>query len=99
MHIGKSNEICPDIYIDSWKVKCEQNLTASQYELKDEIGEKHQLDATSDQKYLGDILSANGMNKKTFKKEEKKGTESSLLSRASWKMDSLAASIFRLPKC
>ena len=73
MHIGKCNDICPDIFIDTWKVNCKKNIIASQYELNDEIGEKHQLELTDDQKYIGDILSANGLTKKNIQERKKKG--------------------------
>ena len=46
MHIGKRSDICPDIYNDTWEVKCQETLDAARYVLVDSLGSKFKLPET-----------------------------------------------------
>ena len=65
MHIGKTHnkDICPDIYVDSWK---EEMIVTSDgvKELKDMFCGKVLMEEVKEKKYLGDIISNDGKNDK-----------------------------------
>ena len=73
LHVGQKSEICPEIKINTWKVKKVKNLLTAQYEMSDEIGELHSLTEANQQKYLGDILSSNSQNIKNIEERKRKG--------------------------
>ena len=62
MHTGPKISDCPNLEINSWKVKNVKNVETSRYEICDQIGDIVGLKDTTSQKYLGDFLSASGKN-------------------------------------
>ena len=73
MHIGAPNDICPELFIDAWKVEHTKEMDTDQYNLKDELSDEYQIEKTDEEKYLGDVISANGENDKNILKRRKKG--------------------------
>ena len=73
MHTGPKKEDCPDLEIDSWKIKTVKNIQTSSYDICDEVGEIVNLKSTDAQKYLGDFLSSSGKNMVNILKRKQKG--------------------------
>ena len=73
MHIGEANDICPDLYIDRWKVNTIEEIEANEYKLVDELGEVYKIDKTEEEKYLGDVITSNGKNDTNIKKRTERG--------------------------
>ena len=73
LHLGQQKEYCPDLKINTWKVKCVDSHSSTEYEMSDEVGDLHQLKNSDSQKYLGDILSADTKNYKNIQERKKKG--------------------------
>ena len=76
MHVGrkKVNGVCPDIYVDGWKVKEVSEVETGESTLLDEFDGQEKMDEVSEEKYLGDILSDDGRNMKNILARAAKGT-------------------------
>ena len=68
MHVGKScvKEICPDLFVDGWKLKEVTELESGQVNLEDEHDGQHEMKTVEQEKYLGYILSSDGRNVKNI---------------------------------
>ena len=75
MHIGKQHKkyICPALSVDSWKEVLEEN-DKNQKILKDSYDGKKEMKDVLEKKYLGDIISSDGKNKKNIKDRTNKAT-------------------------
>ena len=73
LHLGKDKEHCPDLKINTWRVKCVESHSSSEYEMSDEVGDIYQLKSENSQKYLGDILSSDTKNAKNIQERKNKG--------------------------
>ena len=75
MHIGKhhNQDICHMLYVDSWKESITENGHGKK-ELKDIYIGKVEMKKVSEKKYLGDIISNDGKNKKNIKDRTNKAT-------------------------
>ena len=73
MHVGKNKTICPDLKIDTWKVKSVKNHVTNKYSLCDQIGDKYIIKDTETQLYLGDYLASDGTNTTNISKRKQKG--------------------------
>ena len=73
MHTGPKSDNCPELKINSWRVKNVENIQTSEYETIDEMGDCVTLGETETEKYLGDFLSSNGRNMKNIAKRKQKG--------------------------
>ena len=69
MHIGKKSEYCPDLFIDSWKV---ETLPETDDKVDKFIGD-FQIEDSDEERYLGDLLTADGSNIKNIKARKAKG--------------------------
>ena len=66
LHIGCKKDLCPDLHIDNWGVtKCDEAKTGFG-NLEDTFLGQHKVDEVDKEKYLGDILSADGSNMKNI---------------------------------
>ena len=76
MHVGrkKVNGVCPDIYVDGWKVKEVSEVETGESTLLDEFDGQEKMDEVSEEKYLGDNLSDDGRNMKNILARAAKGT-------------------------
>ena len=66
LHVGKNKDLCPDLYIDEWKLKKKDEMKTGINNLEDVLDEPHKIENISDDKYLGDILSIDGRNTKNI---------------------------------
>ena len=75
LHFGKENKLCPDVFIDSWKVVKVDSAKTGFDNLTDEISEPHRMDLMKQDKYLGDIISTTGKNNENIlaRKDKSKG--------------------------
>ena len=73
LHVGKHCDLCPNLYIDKWKMletdQVETGLTSHE-EVLDEV---HLMETKEEEKYLGDIIMNNGKNTKNIKARRDKG--------------------------
>ena len=78
MHVGKScvKEICPDLFVDGWKLKEVTELETGQVNLEDEHDGQHKMKTVEQEKYLGDILSSDGRNVKNISSRRNRGVGS-----------------------
>ena len=70
MHVGKKKieEICPDLYVDEWKLSEVTEIATGNIEEDciDEYGGIQKMEEVSEEKYLGDILTVDGRNIKNI---------------------------------
>ena len=70
MHVGrrKNEDICPDLFVDGWKLKevSEIDTGIVEDDLVDDYDGLQKMDEVTDEKYLGDVLSADGKNLKNI---------------------------------
>ena len=66
MHVGKTKieEICPDLFVDEWKMNEVSEVETGESILEDEHAGLTKMKEVIDEKYLGDILSSDGKNMK-----------------------------------
>ena len=74
LHVGKQNTLCPELYIDEWKLEKRDELKTGIDNLKDVLGNPHKIDNVLDDKYLGDVLSVDGKNTKNIEAKVAKAT-------------------------
>ena len=72
MHIGRKNNYCPDLYIDSWKVETLELEPDIEVEV-DELDGDYHIEDSDKEKYLGDLLTSDGTNTKNIKERKAKG--------------------------
>ena len=73
MHVGKDRTVCPDLNIDSWKLKPKGDMIENifdQEEFEDGLSALKEVDHDS---YLGDILENTGSNKRNIQARVAKG--------------------------
>ena len=66
LHVGKSKDLCPELYIEEWKLTKKDELKTGIDNLVDELDEQHNIEKVLEDKYLGDILSVDGKNTKNI---------------------------------
>ena len=68
MHVGKTHipEVCPDLAIDGWKIKETNEVETNVFDVEDELDGAYNMESVDSEKYLGDIISNDGKNIKTF---------------------------------
>ena len=66
LHVGKNIIKCPDLYIDEWKLAKKDELETGIENLVDVETEDHKIESSSDEKYLGDVISVDGKNTKNI---------------------------------
>ena len=64
LHVGCEGSFCPDLQVDNWGVVKKNELMTGFANLEDVQLEDHNLLKVEKEKYLGDILSADGTNLK-----------------------------------
>lgn len=73
IHVGRQCRICPEMSIDTWKLdKSSENIT-SVCDLVDSEGEKYIIEEVDYDKYLGEIISADGKNKRNIQERKNRG--------------------------
>ena len=65
MHVGSQRCYCPQLTVDNWELKVVKHLDTGETEVVDELNGQHIMETSDQEKYLGDIISNNGKNKKT----------------------------------
>ena len=76
MHVGKAciKEICPDLYVDGWKMKTVTEVETGKCKQEEEYSGTHGMEEVQAEKYLGDILSNDGKNVKNVTARRNRGT-------------------------
>lgn len=72
LHVGNKEHICPDLKINDWGIEKKSVIKTGFENLKDVQLDDHQLQKVGKEKYLGDILSADGSNIKNVISRQKK---------------------------
>ena len=73
MHVGKSKNLFPDLYIDEWKLLEKNELESSFDNLKGKLGDEFMMEKVHQDKYLGDIIAADGTNDSNVQARKEKG--------------------------
>ena len=73
MHVGPKNHLCPDLFIDSWEVKSVDAVDTGVSGLVDSFTGSSLVEDSEAEKYLGDIISKDGNNKKNIEARKGKG--------------------------
>ena len=60
----KKNSYCPDLFIDNWKVEPISDFTANPEGIGDIFEGEVKMDNSDEEKYLGDLITADGSNTK-----------------------------------
>ena len=73
MHIGRKKIYCPDLQIDSWKMGMKIQLETKLDEEIDVFEGDVQMDKSNEERYLGDIITDDGSNKRNIDARKGKG--------------------------
>ena len=66
LHIRPAQIICPDLYINQWKLEKKNEHETGIENLVDVQADDHKIELAEDEKYLGDIISVDGKNTKNI---------------------------------
>ena len=66
LHVGKETTLCPELYIDQWKLAKKDEMKTGINNLEDVLGAPHLLKRLQNDKYLGDVISVDGKNFKNI---------------------------------
>ena len=67
IHIGKNKIKCPDLFINEWKLKKIDELETGFDNFEDTLGDEASMVKVEHDKYLGDIIAADGTNDRNIK--------------------------------
>ena len=75
LHIGKTcnDNLCKDLFVDTWKLNVVENIVTGQLEQKESFGGQEKMKVKHEQVYLGDTISDDG---KHFKNVEARRNKS-----------------------
>ena len=74
MHVGKGNKHkCPDLFIDQWEFRKVNQLETGFSNLEEYLGEAYKMENVDSDKYLGDLISADGSNLKNILARKQRG--------------------------
>ena len=66
LHVGKRNLCCPELFIDEWKLEKKDELETGLDNLVDVLVDQHKIENSTEEKYLGNIISIDGKNSKNI---------------------------------
>ena len=66
LHIGPKQLTCPDLYVNTWKMKKNKEYETGIKNLIDVQTDDHKIELAEDEKYLGDIITVDGKNSKNI---------------------------------
>ena len=73
LHFGYKSEMCPDLYLDTWKIdECEEYETGRRT-LKDTVDEEYKIEDSEEERYLGDFITKDGKNSKNVSARRARG--------------------------
>ena len=73
LHVGRKNQTCPELFIDTWKVKNVSHVNTNKFDIEDEEGGGAKVEISDAEKYLGDIITSDGKNRKNIVARAGKG--------------------------
>ena len=73
LHVGWKNQTCPELFIDTWKVKNVSHVNTNKFDIEDEEGGGAKVEISDAEKYLGDIITSDGKNRKNIVARAGKG--------------------------
>ena len=75
MHVGRNcvKEICPDLFVDGWKLETVSEVETGKCSQEEEYTGMHGMAEVSSEKYLGDILASDGRNLKNITARKNRG--------------------------
>ena len=73
MHVGKKQHLCPDLFVDNWELKKVDKFGHGIENLEDIYVGDYVMENVKDERYLGDIIAADGSNLKNVLKRKSKG--------------------------
>ena len=68
-----NTNVCPDLYIDQCEVMEVQVIETGKVELEDIFKDETAMTDSTNEKYLGDIISSNGSSAKNIEARQNKG--------------------------
>ena len=75
MHVGGKciEEVCPDLFIDGWKLKKVEVVDTNNFTVEDEYTGQVSMQSVQEEKYLGVILTSDGKNSKNIAARKNRG--------------------------
>ena len=73
LHVGKSGSSCPENPIDTWSLEKPDHDVTSVVELSDVEGGKHVIQLVESDKYLGEVIRADGKNNLNIQERKNRG--------------------------
>ena len=64
MHVGRKQILCPNLFIDNWKVESSDSFTTGIAGMVDVHAGTSKIESSDSEKYLGDVISKDGKNTK-----------------------------------
>ena len=75
MHVGKSKNLCPDLFIDEWKLLKKNELETGFDNLEDKFGDEVMMEKFNWTSILATLLLQMELMKRMFKQEKRKAME------------------------
>ena len=73
IHVGKKKPYCPELSIDSWNLELKNGVETRNEEISDIFYGDVEMEESHEDKYLGDIVTNDGTNKKNIAARKGKG--------------------------
>ena len=73
IHVGKKKLYCPELSIDNWKLELKNGVETKNEEISDIFDGDVEMEESHEEKYLGDIVTDDGTNKKNIAARKGKG--------------------------
>ena len=73
MHVGSNKLLCPDLFIDKWELRKINEDGHGIKNLEDIYVGDYEMEMVDHEKYLGDIIAADGSNDKNIQRRKGKG--------------------------
>ena len=73
MHVGLACSVCPDLFVDKWELSDKNEIFTTVEDIVNVESGESKLETVENERYLGDVLSSNGSNKKNILARRNKG--------------------------
>ena len=73
LHIGNKTPYFSDLYVSQWKLEKSNEFVCGKPQFVEVECDDHQMEQSLDEKYLGDIISTNGLNIKNILARKSRG--------------------------
>ena len=73
LHFGRKSDMCPDLYLDTWKIEESEQYETGRKIFKDVIDDEYKIEDSAEERYLGDFITKDGKNTKNVSARKARG--------------------------